>query len=220
MDEIDHWVFDLDDTLYAERDYVRSALTYVGAEVERLYCNNEFSAILLALSAQRHPDPIAQAWSQCMLPEAGRSAMIVAMRAHAPQISLSEGARAVLSELRQQSRSYAIVTDGRSITQRAKIAALGCTDAAFVSISEEIGLSKLEPARFTAVAEGFPAGLFCYVGDNPAKDFFAPRKLGWKTIMLDHMGQGVHTQNFPNDPAYHPDRIIADLREILNPNTT
>lgn len=220
MDEIRNWVFDLDDTLYAERDYERSALVYVGAEVERLYGINEFSAILLTLSAQRHPDPIAQAWSQYALPEAERSAMIVAMRAHAPQIFLSEGARAVLAHLRQQTRPYAIVTDGRSITQRAKIEALGCRDAAFVSISEEVGISKVDPARFAAVTEALGPGSCCYVGDNPAKDFVGPNHLGWKTVMLVHREQGVHAQNLPDNPAYHPDRIVLDLRELLNPNAT
>ena len=215
MDEICNWVFDLDDTLYAERDYVQSALAYVGAEVKRLYGIGGFTSLLLSLSAQRHPDPIAQAWSQWALPDTELSAMILAMRAHVPLISLSEGAKTVLGHLRQRSRSYAIITDGRSTTQRAKIAALACTDAVLVSISEEVGLSKLDPARFAAVADAFPVGQFCYIGDNPAKDFYAPRQLGWKTIMLNHRGQGVHAQQFPSDPSYHPDHIVSDLAEIL-----
>lgn len=218
MDEIYNWIFDLDDTLYAERDYVRSALCYVGKEVERLYRRNAFAKLLLRLSEQRHPDPIARAWSQCMLPEAELSSMIAAMRAHLPAISLSAGAQTVLNHLRHQSRPYAIVTDGRSITQRAKIAALGCIDAASVSISDEVGVSKLDPARFAAVVEALPPGKYCYVGDNPAKDFFAPKQLGWQTIMLDLRGQGVHAQHLPDDPAYHPDHIVTDLREILNIN--
>lgn len=218
MDEIRNWIFDLDDTLYAERDYVRSALCHVSGEVLKLYGQDAFAKLLLTLNEQRHPNPIAQAWSQCMLPEAGLSSMIAAMRAHMPVISLSAGAKAVLTHLRQQALPYAIITDGRSLTQRAKIAALGCTDAAYVSISDEVGLSKLDPVRFAAVADALPPGNCCYVGDNPAKDFFAPRRLGWKTIMLDHSKQGIHSQHLPNDPAYHPDYIIADLREILNIN--
>ncbi len=215
MVEIRNWIFDLDDTLYAEREYVRSALNFVGAEVERRYDKTEFLALLLTLSQQRHPNPISQAWTQFALPEAERPSMIVAMRAHTPLITLSDSARAVLMLLRRQARPYAIVTDGRSLTQRAKIAALGCDDAAFVSISEEVGLSKLDPARFAAVADALPPGLCCYVGDNPEKDFFAPKLLGWKTVMLDNQQQGIHTQLLPNDHAYHPDRIVIDLKEAL-----
>lgn len=215
MDEIHNWVFDVDDTLYAERDYVHSALRYVGAEVEKLFGRVSFAKQLLRLNAEGHPDPIAEAWSQWALPEAERSSIIVAMRAHMPAISLSHGAHSVLAQLRQQGRPYAIVTDGRSITQRAKIAALGCTDAVYVSISQEVGRPKLDPFRFAKVAEFFPPGQYCYVGDNPAKDFFVPRQLGWKTVMLAHEGKGVHPQQLPDNPAYHPDMIVTDLLEIL-----
>lgn len=220
MDEICNWVFDLDDTLYAERDYVVSALNYVGKEVERRFGQSAFLPRLLVLSTQHLRDPIAQAWSEFALPEAERLSTITAMRAHKPSISLSDGAQAALGYLRRQVRPFAIVTDGRSITQRAKIEALGCRDAAFVSISEEVGLSKFDPARFAAAAEALGPGSCCYVGDNPAKDFFGPKHLGWKTIMLVHREQGVHAQNLPDDPAYHPDRIVLDLRELLNPNAT
>ena len=137
------------------------------------------------------------------------------MRAHAPSITLSIGASAVIGHLRGSKQPYSIVTDGRSITQRAKIAALGCNDAQYISISEEAGLSKLDPKRFIAVAAKFPPGQVCYVGDNPAKDFFAPKHLGWVTIMLNHKGKGVHSQHLPIDPAYHPDQIVTDLSEIM-----
>jgi len=216
MDEIRHWVFDLDDTLYPEIDYVQSALHYVGAEVIKLYGHASFAEELLRLNALGLPDPIAHAWLQYGLPEAELPNMIVAMRAHIPKISLSYGAQAVLEELRQQGRPFSIVTDGRSVTQRAKIAALGCNDAACVSISEEVGLSKLDTDRFATVAERFSPGQCWYVGDNPAKDFFVPRQLGWKTVMLDHQGQGVHAQKLPNDPTYHPDRITTNLLELVS----
>ena len=216
MNKVRNWIFDLDDTLYQERDYERSAFNFVGAEVERLYGYPSFTSLLFKLRGQGSADPITEAWIQCLLPEAHRLKIIFDMRAHYPIISLSDGARAVLQKLRQQSRPYAIITDGRSITQRTKIAALGCGDAAFVSISEEVGLSKLDRARFASVCAAFPFGEFLYVGDNPAKDFFAPKKLGWKTIMLDHREQGIHSQALPDDPSYHPDHIIRDLTEILS----
>ena len=47
------------------------------------------------------------------------------------------------------------------------------------------------------------------------KDFVAPRRLGWTTVMLDHQGLGVHTQRLPQDAAYHPHKIVTDLRELL-----
>lgn len=215
MADVQNWVFDLDDTLYAERDYVCSALNFIGAKVAGLYGSDEFAVLLHSLYDQAHPDPIGIAWARCALPAEGRAPMIIAMNEHMPTITLSIGAQAMLAHLRQRRRAYAIVTDGRSTTQRAKIAALGCVDAAFVSISEEVGLSKLDSARFAAVATALPPGQCCYVGDNPSKDFIAPRQLGWKTVMLDHRGKGIHAQRIHNDSAYHPDQIVLDLRELL-----
>jgi putative hydrolase of the HAD superfamily len=215
IDNVQNWIFDLDDTLYEEKTYVRSALTHIGTLVDRLNGNNKFSILLNSANEQGYANPIAQAWSRCELPESERELMIAAMRAHIPAITLSVGAQTVLEHLRLQKQSYAIVTDGRSVTQRAKIAALGCTDAAFVSISEEVGMSKFDKARFSSVAAVFPPGLCFYVGDNPAKDFFVPKQLGWKTIMLDHAGTGIHTQVLPDSSCYHPDKIITDLQEIL-----
>lgn len=215
MDKINNWVFDLDDTLYPEIDYVRSAFDYIGMEVTKLYGRASFAEELLRLNALGLPDPIADAWLQYALPEADLPSIIIAMRAHTPKISLSQGAQSILEELRRQGRPFSIVTDGRSVTQRKKIAALGCNDAAYVSILEEVGLSKLDTARFAAVAERFSPGQFWYVGDNPAKDFFVPRQLGWKTVMLDHQGRGVHAQKLPNDAAYHPDIITTNLLELV-----
>lgn len=216
MNKVRNWIFDLDDTLYPERDYVRSALNFVGAEVEQLYDHPSFTSLLFKLSVQGSVDPITEAWIECSLPEVGRLKIISNMRGHYPTISLSDGARVVLQKLREQSRPYGIISDGRGLTQRSKIAALGCGDAAFVSISEEVKLPKLDPARFASVCATFPSGEFWYVGDNPAKDFFAPKKLGWKTIMLDHREQGIHSQVLPDDPSYHPDHMVGDLSEILS----
>lgn len=215
MAEIKGWVFDLDDTLYAERDYVHSAFHFIASKVAQFYADTAFGDVLFALFEQKHAAPIDAAWAACNLPDMDLPAMISAMRAHQPLISLSDGAATVLERLRKQSQPFAIVTDGRAITQRAKITALGCDDAAFISISEEVGLAKLSEQRFLAVAGAFSSGPFGYVGDNPAKDFFAPKSLGWKTYMIDHRGSGVHPQVLPEDVRFHPDHIVTDLAEIL-----
>lgn len=213
--ETRHWVFDLDDTLYAERDYVRSALTYVGAYAEERFGVRGLASLLVSLNEAGTHDSISVAWERFALPESERTLAVTAMRAHQPDITLSKGAHSVLRHLRQCARPYAIVTDGRSITQRAKISALGCDDAKLISISEETGLSKLDPARFCAIATEFPQGRFVYVGDNPRKDFVAPNQLGWETIMLNHNGRGVHAQELPANPAYHPTRIVSDMSDLL-----
>ena len=43
-----------------------------------------------------------------------------------------------------------------------------------------------------AEAVAIKDGRFVYVGDNPAKDFVAPRALGWRTVRVRRHGQLHH----------------------------
>ncbi|ODU27606.1 MAG: hypothetical protein ABS88_15875 [Sphingopyxis sp. SCN 67-31] len=214
-----HFVFDLDDTLYFEEDYVRSALRFVGGEVAERFSLANAADRLLVLRAAGEKNPIGRLWDEHGLPPDIRSTVLDAMRAHVPAISLRPDAADFIDVLRADRTAYAIVTDGRSVTQRAKISALNCLDAAYISVSEEVGLLKTDPARFAAVEERLGEGRYVYVGDNPAKDFAAPNGLGWLTIMLVHDGQGVHGQHLPPDRSYHPQfamRSFAELAELAS----
>lgn len=210
-----NFVFDLDDTLYAEEDYVRSALAFVGGEVADRFAVPDATERLRALRRAGDVDPIATLWSEWKLPPEERIHVISLMHAHRPTIDLNPGAADLLSRLRRQGKAFAILTDGRSVTQRQKIAALACLDARYISISEEVGWPKTEPRRFEVVEEHFDPGLFVYVGDNPAKDFVAPNQRGWLTVMLAHQGAGIHRQDFPENRNYHPQRTINDFSELV-----
>lgn len=209
-----HFVFDLDDTLYAEEDYVRSALRHVSEWVEARYDVSGAGERLREFRAAGQHDPIAALWNEYKLPGDAKADALDAMRAHNPDIELRPDAAAFLGMLRAEARGYAIVTDGRSTTQRLKIAALGCLDANCISISEEAGLAKTDPGRFTPIEDCLGPGRYVYVGDNPRKDFAAPNRLGWLTVMLAHGGSGVHRQDFPDDPHYHPRAVIQSFAEL------
>jgi putative hydrolase of the HAD superfamily len=188
------WVFDLDDTLYAERDYVRSALSFAGGLAADLFGKPNAAARLLALFAGGTADPIGAYWQEAGLPEAARPAVVAAMRAHIPAIALRPGAQAVLQRLRDRGPGFAIMTDGRSVTQRAKLRALSCLDARHLLISEETGWAKPDPRCYRFFADRLPGWRFAYVGDNPAKDFSGANEAGWLTVMLLDDGGNVHPQ--------------------------
>jgi putative hydrolase of the HAD superfamily len=215
MDNNQCWVFDLDDTLYLEQDYVKSAHRFISELVKKNFGNTEFAHFLSLLNKKKQVDPISKAWLQSGLPQDELAGAIVSMRAHRPNIALSSGAKLVLDCLRKESSPYGIITDGRSVTQREKIAALECNDAAFISISEEVSYSKLDPERFIAITSILNASHYVYVGDNPAKDFFIPRQLGWKTIMINNLDLSIHSQILPEDVRYHPDETVNDLSSLL-----
>ncbi|MGF1544555.1 MAG: HAD family hydrolase [Parvularculaceae bacterium] len=203
-------VFDLDDTLYKERDYVYSCFRWMG---RALGDAGAADALRRAFEAGVG-DPIGAMMAEKGVAADDRTRLIAEMRDHAPDISLSQDAAALLAEMRAQNAAFSIVTNGRSGTQRRKIAALGLGDAASLAISEEVGAEKPDAKAFSAAAAVHAGAKLVYVGDNPKKDFLAPKAMGWLTVMLRDDGRNVHRQVAPT-PAHAAAREIDALTELL-----
>jgi putative hydrolase of the HAD superfamily len=52
-----------------------------------------------------------------------------------------------------------------------------------------------------------------YIGDNPAKDFRAPKALGWRTLRLRHP-QGEHARAAAASPLDDADQTVTDLDQV------
>src|SRR6266705_2275465 len=193
-------VFDLDDTLYLERDYVHSGFEHVGAYTERELGIPNFAERAWSLFSAGHRAKIFEEILQEQSIHLERSAldhMVGLYRSHSPKIWLLPDALHCLNVLRGRVR-LAIISDGPVEAQRSKVAVLRL-DQWFdpILLTEELGrgYSKPSDASFRLVQErfGLAAGCCCYVADNPAKDFVAPRKLGWRTIRIRRIG-GLHVE--------------------------
>lgn len=213
-----HVVFDLDDTLYVERDYVHSALDFVGQLVAQLYGLAAAKWELHRLHSAGDPVPLQTFWSDQALPAEALVDCIAAMRAHRPKITLRDDARAVIAALDSRGIQWSILTDGRSVTQRQKIKALGLDrKASRIYISQERGVAKPALASFTQIEHDFSdITEFLYVADNPAKDFSAPNELGWMTFMLLDKGFNIHKQNDGLSDSLKAKTTIKYLTEILS----
>lgn len=211
--------FDLDDTLYKERDFVRSGRRAVaarmsaqsGIDADELYgvmCGSEdaFGALLDRLSATSVPLPDMEE-------------LLDIYRFHMPSITLSDETMDVLAGLVGAGVTLGLVTDGRSRTQWNKIEALGLCrfiDRGLMIVSGDIGADKTTPKPFEELAGRVRADKYVYVGDNPAKDFHYSGLMGWTTVMLrDVDGVNVHKQALENLPdEYYPAHVIDNLSEI------
>ena len=185
-------VCDLDDTLYKEIDFVKSSYRAIGAELESRGLMSAADVCALLDSAPEMSagiDRLLAALSSAC-PGCGVTAgeIVEIYRSHTPEISLSPGVYDTLEALKKRGVKLGLITDGRSVTQRAKIEALGLYrffDEDNILISGEIGADKHSDVPFRIMMERNPDVLhFAYVGDNPAKDFLWPNRLGWSTIML------------------------------------
>ena len=180
-------VFDLDDTLYSEKDYVRSgfrAVARVLSDVDRVYDKlwAAFEQGLPAIDTVLHQENIRD--------EGRKAACLQAYRGHTPQIALYDGVKHMLEDLRAAGIKLGILTDGRPEGQRNKLEALGLAELVDeIIITDELGgeaFRKPDDIAFRMMQRklNVPFSAMVYVGDNMSKDFTAPRQLGMQYLWL------------------------------------
>lgn len=218
--------FDLDDTLYQEIDYLKSAYREIaGYAAEHCHgCSAPVSVLAhkayeVMLAAYREGDNAFEALNRFLGLNLPASDYLYIYRNHKPKIALSEDVVRMLDTLKVKGVRIGLITDGRSVQQRNKIEALGLSrwmnDEDMV-ISEEFGSEKPALANYTYFMERYPeCHDFTYVGDNLKKDFIAPNALGWLTVCLKDDGRNIHKQDFMYlaEEAV-PKRLIGNLMEI------
>lgn len=212
-------IFDLDDTLYLERDYVLSGIAAVGAWLRLQHGVTGFAELALDLrrNGQRGLLFDAALTRLGIAPTPEMVASLVRIyHNHGPEIALCGDAEAFLAH--PGGRRLALITDGVALAQRRKIAALRLDrfgfDPLIVTAEMGDGLGKPHSRAFEVVAERHrcPPGEMVYVADNPAKDFVAPRALGWRTIQIDRAG-AVHPRDAPA-PSHAAELRITSLAAL------
>ena len=210
-----HIVFDLDDTLYKEIDFVKSAYIYINDYLKLRFkldlssgiekCINEninfFDFINSKLSLRKR---------------LSIEKYLELYRFHYPNISLSDDKTIFLRELTRKNVEFSIITDGRSISQRNKIHSLGLSNSVKkIIISEETGFEKPDFHNFKLIEDLHIGKKFLYVADNTSKDFVAPNALNWDTCCLLDNGQNIHKQNFALNIEYMPKKRIKSFKELM-----
>ena len=210
-------VFDLDDTLYKEVDYVKSA--YKAILAESLCCSSDFEAAeKLMIDAFEKGENAIDALQKNFKVSKSEMEMVAIYRFHLPTITLSKETVAVLENLKSIPVSMGMITDGRGLSQRNKFNALGLNQ--YISnenllISDEVQASKIEENSFLQIMANFPKETtFVYVGDNTAKDFYQSNRLNWISICLKNNGVNIHPQNFDCEREFAPQYIIENITEL------
>ena len=211
------YVFDLDDTLYPEADYIVSGHKHIISSLTSQLKLGDKAAIdaLLNNVDPLTCQPLQKIIQNFDLNEAILESLIWMYRLHTPNIELPVETRYVIETLRNNGHDLAIITDGRSISQRKKINALGLFDIP-AYVSEEYEKGKPSSVMYKALMFDFPNSNYIYVGDNPHKDFLAPKKLGWKTIGVRKYAKQEYLDNLDTfDTIYRPDFWVASLRDLI-----
>lgn len=203
-------VFDLDDTLYNEKEYVRSGFRavadFIGADdgAEKLW--NYFEA---------NKPPV-----DLLLEDLGcidkKSECLRVYREHKPDIAFRVGAENLLSRLKAEGFRIGIITDGRPEGQRNKIAALGVEDMVDdIIVTDELGGAQFRKPcdiafRIMQRRWAIPFEQMIYVGDNITKDFQAPEQLGMKWLLVKNPDGIYHS------PENKVDNSVSSLEEVYD----
>lgn len=212
-------LFDLDDTLYAERQFVRSGFCVVAAEVESRFGVPRREALATLIGALRHgrrSRAIQELCSRHFLPSGVVPELVDTIRAHVPALRLPEATAATLIGARQAGWRLGVVTNGFSAIQARKASALGLhtlVDAIVYANEWGSGAGKPERAPFEAAlaALAVSAGQAVFVGDDPRCDMFGARQAGLRTVWMCRSPRPAG-----DVPGGAPDRVITGMHDVLS----
>lgn len=203
-------VFDLDDTLVKEIDYLKSAFKAIAAKVDSAKNDSLFNQMLLWYQNKENVFQNIESLYGITVAELRQL-----YRSHYPHFSNASTVFTLLNSLKEKGFYIGLITDGYSLTQRNKIKSLGIEDLFdLIVISEEFGSEKPNENNYK-VFHQFATKYYYYIGDNTAKDFLAPNQLGWISVCLLNNGENIHPQDFTKETVYLPQKTITDLNELF-----
>ncbi|MBU7006383.1 HAD family hydrolase [Phosphitispora fastidiosa] len=234
-------VFDLDDTLYDERQFVSSGFKAVAQylagsyglnnqklflQMQQLLCEEgrgrifdrvlldnglDSSLVSLLVEVYRSHKPVLEFY-----PDAGE--ILRDLKISIPYLKGSnwESAPEIARDLKFEIK-LGLITDGAAGVQWNKIKALGLEDMMdIIIVSDDFGTEcwKPSPVPYQRVMDklGVVPESCVYIGDNPEKDFVTARKLGWHTVRIWRPGGMCFA--IKKDLLYEADFEITDLQQL------
>ncbi|SKB86362.1 putative hydrolase of the HAD superfamily [Lachnospiraceae bacterium] len=196
-------IFDLDDTLISEMDYVRSGYRAVakalsgeeeslkGISLSGRFTAEELYKKFVKLSEEDTKQVFNRFLCSVDIEDSRDNVMTLVRiyREHKPVIGYQSDVPETLKGLRQKGFRLGILSDGYAVTQRNKVEALRAEDDFDVVIlTDEIGKDawKPSPEGFQKAADilRVPLNSLMYVGDNPEKDFYINHTCGIPTARI------------------------------------
>ncbi len=186
-------IFDLDDTLISEEDYIRSGYRKVSEYMEAKYQlpqeeiyeeminkykkheKNVFNKILDENDIKYTDNEIREIVSE--------------YRNHIPQISFFNDVDETLRKLKEKNIKTAIISDGYIETQENKLRVLDAYEKFdYIILTDKLGKEywKPNPRAFEIVKQKFGVKYeeSLYIGDNPKKDFYIKKYYPIKTVRI------------------------------------
>jgi putative hydrolase of the HAD superfamily len=216
------YVFDLDDTLYCEHDYVisgfHSVASFLIEKYPTLHDNNLAEQFIDEWKRNGRGRVFNNVCDKYGV-KIDIKELVDVYRNHIPAIRLYEDAVLFLNKLTGNNIPIGIITDGNSTMQWNKLRALELEKRInCIIVTDDLGGSqfwKPHPLAFQKISECLNVGTkdCVYIGDNPNKDFITAKNLGLHTIrVIREIGDHMQTVL---DKEYEADRKVTSLLEIF-----
>ena len=195
IENVDAVIFDLDDTLYSEKEYIKSGFD----AVENYFKIDNMSKKLwdCFLEKKNAIDFVLE--QEGLLEEGTKKLALEIYRNHFPKIKLYEGIVDILLQIKNN-KKLGLITDGRPNGQRNKIKALDI-EKYFdeIIITDELGgieYRKPNSKAFELMQRKMNVSFekMVYIGDNIKKDFIAPEILKMKSIFFRNVDGLYYTK--------------------------
>lgn len=217
-------LFDLDGTLYEEKQFVSSGFNKVAEFVENKFKIDKdfFYKILIDIfneGKRGNIFNIALERVNIIFDEDIIRSIVKIYREHNPNIELDKNIRSLLIKLRRI-YSLGIITDGYFKVQKKKVQALKLEEL-FDSIiyTDEYGKEYWKPnilgykLALEELGDILPEETV-YIGDNPHKDFIGAKKVGITTVRVLYRNREY--SNVRLNKEYEADYEIRKLQEIID----
>jgi len=213
-------LFDLDDTLYNERDFVFSGFMEVAkyiSEKHNLDLNSLYEDIL-DIFREKGRGKVFNILCEKYSLEENIESLVDIYRNTVPNVKLYDDALYMLENLKDKYK-LGLVTDGKNTVQWNKIKALDIEKYMDkIIVTDDLGRDYWKPSTkpFMLMIEHFGGAPeeYIYIGDNPNKDFIGCKRLGINTIrIIREVGDYMSTFL---DKEYEADFNIKSLLELEN----
>lgn len=213
-------IFDLDNTLYSEQTYVQSGFKAVAEYLSKKY-NHDFNCLMSKITDIFLEDGRGNVFDRLVNDlnfDENVSTLVYIYRYHFPDISLYSESIPILNNLKRDYK-LALITDGRSFVQKRKVDALNIENYFDVIIftdvlGNEFWKPSTEPYKLALSILNCEAKNAYYIGDDPYKDFKAPKQLGMKSIQIK-MEDELDYWKERGFERVDADFIVNNLSEIL-----
>jgi putative hydrolase of the HAD superfamily len=212
-------VFDLDDTLYLERDFVMSGYQAVAkylADSNICEFQSAFSCMAHAFATQGRQTVFTALAERFPKTSTMLADLIEVYRQHSPAIGLFPGYLQLLQEFTRRYR-LGIITDGLPAVQKRKVQALGLDgimDKIIYTWTYGADKEKPHPYSFSLMLESLQAkpDSALFIGDNPDKDCKGAHQAGMKCIQVQHpMVNGIRPGSTTDE---EPEFVVETLLQV------